>query len=878
MRDFRRNAIALALSASMARMASGQACADPALDDTLRLTLNVLAANPQVLSLKTADLNRDGATDIVTFDRDSGSILVFWGRHDRDFRLPHRLATPPVTGLVAVLDFHGLGKTDLLVQTESGLAILVGDGQGGFRQVPITGIETTVPPSRWAWTDLDGDGSLDVVVCLAGKDIPSPSPPSLETFLGDGRGAFRHAVSVPLVGIPSNWIGTFVLGDIDGDGRLDVVVSAPDGILLLRADGRGGFETARKVVDGYGVVQVGDLDGDGHADLLVTTTTSGQFSRDYSISDAVVCWGDGTGAFSPPSPVVSGLRGGSFLLGDLDGDGRLDVVSNGDEGLAVRRILAGRTFAPPIHLSSVQSNIQTADIDGDGRTDLVPFNIVRSPFPVFVNRCRPGFARSFTVPIVLESRGVGGTLFSSELVLTNRGSTEVTVDLTYTAAFGDGSGSASLAIPIGRQRILTDVISDLRSLGVPIPDGDGRGGSLRVRFSNASSPADVSVQSRVRSPFGAGEVGVGLAPLPVTTGLTGPSIVPVLRENGDDRTNLALTSLADPEDGDVTLRVSLVSTDPAHPGTVVLPDVTLSPGMFLQLDRVLASAGAGMSTAWARIDPVAGQAPYSAYAVINDRASGDGSVVPAVADRPNLLAPSQLLPVVVETDTFSTELILTNASNHEAGAYLTFASPAIGGPNHREQQGVVVPARGQVSLPAFAKALCAKWTGTGAPGVPCAGSLTIDGISPNLLAVARTTASGLGGHFGLASSAEAVPYALGSTCWLDGLRQDETHRTNVGLVNLHYFASAHYRLDVFDGDTGRLAATIPDVEVGTGGWTQINSLLYTYAPGVTNAYVRAILWGGSDLPVAYAVLNDGAGPGLGNGDGTFLPMQFVPLF
>jgi len=775
MRDFRRNAIALALSASMARMASGQACADPALDDTLRLTLNVLAANPQVLPLKTADLNRDGATDIVTFDRDSGSILVFWGRHDRDFRFSHRLATPPVTGLVAVLDFHRLGKTDLLVQTESGLAILVGDGQGGFRQVPITGIETTVPPSRWAWTDLDGDGSLDVVVCLTGNDIPSPSPPSLETFLGDGRGAFRHAVSVPLVGIPSNWIGTFVLGDIDGDGRLD-------------------------------------------------------------------------------------------------------VVSNGvDEGLAVQRLLAGRTFAPPVHLSSFQSSIQTADIDGDGRTDLVPTNLVRSPFPVFVNRCRPGFARSFTVPIVLESRGVGGTLFSSEIVLTNRGSTEVTVDLTYTAAFGDGSGSASLAIPIGRQRILTDVISDLRSLGVPIPDGDGRGGSLRVRFSNASSPADVSVQSRVRSPFGAGEVGVGLAPLPVTTGLTGPSIVPVLRENGDDRTNLALTSLADPEDGDVTLRVSLASTDPAHPDTVVLPDVTLSPGMFLQLDRVLASAGAGMSTAWARIDPVAGQAPYSAYAVINDRASGDGSVVPAVADRPNVLAPSQLLPVVVETDTFSTELILMNASNYEAGAYLTFASSAIGGPNHREKQGVVVPARGQVSLPAFAKALCAKWTGTGAPGVPCAGPLTIDGISPNLLAVARTTASGLGGHFGLASSAEAVPYALGSTCWLDGLRQDETHRTNVGLVNLAYYSSAHYRLDVFDGDTGRLATTIPDVEVGTGGWTQINSLLYTYAPGVTNAYVLATLSGGS-VPVAYAVLNDGAGPGLGNGDGTFLQMQFVPMF
>ncbi|HEX7580794.1 MAG TPA: hypothetical protein VF580_12420, partial [Thermoanaerobaculia bacterium] len=87
-----------------------------------------------------------------------------------------------------------------------------------------------------------------------------------------------------------------------------------------------------------------------------------------------------------------------------------------------------------------------------------------------------------------------------------------------------------------------------------------------------------------------------------------------------------------------------------------------------------------------------------------------------------------------------------------------------------------------------------------------------------------------------------------------------------------------YRLDVFDGDTGRLAATIPDVEVGTGGWTQINSLLYTYAPGVTNAYVLVTLSVGGSDPVAYAVLNDGAGPGLGNGDGTFLPMQFIPMF
>src|SRR6185369_6015631 len=107
---------------------------------------------------------------------------------------------------------------------------------------------------------------------------------------------------------------------------------------------------------------------------------------------------------------------------------------------------------------SVYASVQAADVDGDGRTDLVghlPFETL----PVFVNQCDASvFARSFVVPVVLRNRGVGGTLFTSELVLTNRGSSDVSVDLTYTAAFGGGGGSASLPLPRGHQVVLKDAI------------------------------------------------------------------------------------------------------------------------------------------------------------------------------------------------------------------------------------------------------------------------------------------------------------------------------------------------------------------------------------------------------------------------------------
>lgn len=874
---------AAGLAVLLAGPVLAQPCPIPSFDDTLRLPMpQVGALGPGSVraELAPADLDRDGATDLVILETTTGSLYVYRGRRDRDFGPPRRLETPLVTALHAAIALEGTVPTDLLVETAAGTTVLAGDGASGWQERPVTGIDPAFPPELWRFADLDGDGRLDVVVAAGG------AAPSLESFLGDGRGGFRRGASTPLAGVAPGTATsslTLVLGEAGGDGRPDAVVSAyfpsgltpPGAVLVLHGDGKGGFGRAVKVQDGPGTVEIGDLDGDARPDLLVRTLVNP--GRDSS-GIASVAWGEGSGGFSPPQVVVPALAHGSFRLADVDGDGRLDLLSGGQTArLSVQHFEPGRTLGPAIPLSEVTGDSAPwliVDADGDGRADLAALPAYFPEFKLFVNRCDGStFAKTFVVPVVVSVRGVGDTLFTSELVLTNRGARDVTVELKYTAARGGGSGTASVGLPAGRQRVLPDAVAWLRTLGIPIPGGEGRVGSLRVRFTGASSPADVSVDSRVRSPFARGEVGVGVDPVPLLGALTGPSVVPLLRENSVDRTNLALVSLAADGEPDVTLRVHLFPTDGRTTGPVVLTDVTLAPGAFVQLDRVLAAPGVGMASAWARIERVKGEAPYAAWAVLNDEASGDGSVVTAVRDTPNFTQGPLLVPTVAETDRFTTELVLTNTVDDEMKASLTFASPALGSANHREKLEVAVPPGAQVSLPGFAGALCAKWAGTAGGATPCAGMLTIAAYG-GVHAVTRTTARGESGRFGVAVQARPLPYALDAACWLDGIQQDEEHRTNLGLVNTSFFNPARYRLDVFDGDSGRLAATVAEVEVDTGGWKQLNELLATAAPGVSNAYVRVTSAGG--FPIAYGVVNDGPGAGQGNGDGTLRTMKLVP--
>ena len=87
---------------------------------------------------------------------------------------------------------------------------------------------------------------------------------------------------------------------------------------------------------------------------------------------------------------------------------------------------------------------------------------------------------SLFVPVILSAAGQNQSLFTSELTLTNRGEREARLHYTYTAHIGGGSGRASDVLAPGRQKIETDALVYLRSLGIPIPERGNRIGTLRV--------------------------------------------------------------------------------------------------------------------------------------------------------------------------------------------------------------------------------------------------------------------------------------------------------------------------------------------------------------------------------------------------------------
>ncbi len=474
-----------------------------------------------------------------------------------------------------------------------------------------------------------------------------------------------------------------------------------------------------------------------------------------------------------------------------------------------------------------------------------------------------------TIPIILDAAGVGGVRFSTELTLANRSMAPADVELAYTPATflgASGGGTATTTLAAFSQALIPDALGWLRDHGVPVPASGNQGGTLKITFRGDTSPDSFYAGARTTSPAGGGRAGLAYAAIRAFDGLEGRSYVFGLRENAADRSNLALVNMSS---APVTLRVTL------RPGSgdgrsAALPDVTLEAGQWTQLSRVL--AGAGYTNGWATIDLVSGKGPYAAYAVFNDNATNDGSYVSAVADP--LLAEPQLVPVVVETPTFSSELILTNPSGAAVTASLSYVeslSPSAG-PGGAATLSL---APGEQRIIASA----VDWLRThgstvGPKGGSFAGTVTAafsSGGGPAFaLAGARTSASGDGGAYGLFTPAVGLSRGFLWDTWVFGLKQDAATRSNLAVINTGLGSEPlTLHVEVFDGAAGALSGRTPSFTLAPGGWTQFGGILVSF--GVANGYARIVYESGSGSFLAYGVLNDGASPSSGGtNDGSYV--------
>jgi FG-GAP-like repeat/IPT/TIG domain len=380
-------------------------------------TANVTVVNPDTAPLQ-------GVSNVAFFPITNATASV-------SFAAAQNYGTAAmVNGLLTVGDFNGDGHLDLAVggliftQGIEVISILLGDGEGNFSPGPGLQFPGFVPPQGLASGDFNGDGKLDLAVSLEGG-FPAAYPNSIAILLGDGSGGFSSLPYIPFDddgSIP----GHLVTGDFNGDGKLDLAVGDSRGnVTMLLGDGTGGFATGSlSPTDGMNVLSLaaGDLNGDGELDLAalsplngtdsltilpgdgrgnfylthihplvapqLTSLAAGDFNGDGAVDllvttstgDVFVMINDGTGLFSEGGSLSLGTAtssGSMAVAGDFNGDGKLDVaVSIVATGFTIL-LGDGTGHFSPVAFPGGPANayqITTGDFNEDGRLDLVTVN------------------------------------------------------------------------------------------------------------------------------------------------------------------------------------------------------------------------------------------------------------------------------------------------------------------------------------------------------------------------------------------------------------------------------------------------------------------------------------------------------------------------
>jgi hypothetical protein len=321
------------------------------------------------------DVDGDGRADIIAGSGVGGAqVKVFSGKSHEEIRSFVPYDTRFSGGVfVAAGDVDGDGLADIITGADAGAGphVKVFNGRSGAEFKSFSPFLATFSGGvRVAAGDLDGDGRADIIAS------GGPGGGTVKAFsgkTGDEMGELAP-YGAQYAG------GVFVAaGDIDGDRLADVITGAgagaPGGHVRV-FDGRTGselnaFDAFPASFTGGVRVAAGDLDGDGVTDIITGTGAGATHVKAFSGRDGSVLH-----SFFPYGDSFSG---GVFVgSGDINGDGLDDIVTGADSGVGPHvKVFSGQTGAelqsffafPPTFTGGVR--VAAGDVDGDGRADII---------------------------------------------------------------------------------------------------------------------------------------------------------------------------------------------------------------------------------------------------------------------------------------------------------------------------------------------------------------------------------------------------------------------------------------------------------------------------------------------------------------------------